>query len=267
MSRFFVIVDKRDFKKLMRLVNEQENAQNQKFWAFSQKDSEEFQKIKKEDLIYFCKEGFASWQCVFKVSQKGKNSNFTVNNWGNDLRSKNASLVIHLEDENYLKSKEPLPYIQKLTNHKPGIYKIPEIFFKSDQKFELPEDLHGIPEKRIILVKQTKRDTKKVQDLKNFYEHKCQICLERIEIGDRKYYSEVHHLRPIGSENGEDDFKNMIVVCPTHHKAFDYCSIRISLDGKNIVNRKDKLIKKLFIKNKHLLSNENIVYQFYRKLK
>ena len=87
------------------------------------------------------------------------------------------------------------------------------------------------------------------------------------EIGKNKYYSEVHHLRPLGGEKGEDDHKNMIVVCPTHHKSFDYCSIRISLDGKDVIDRNEKKLAKLYMKRKHKLSSENIVYQFYRKLK
>ena len=106
MNRFFVIVDKRDFKKLKTFFSDQESNSAQKFWAFSQKDSIEFQKITKGDLIYFGKEGFASWQFAFKVLKKEKNSNLAANVWGEDLRSKNTSLVLHFEPQNYLKSKE-----------------------------------------------------------------------------------------------------------------------------------------------------------------
>jgi len=268
-TRYFVIIDKRDFKKLKISLADQKNYSNQKFWAFSQKDKEKFVKIRKGDLIYFGKAGFASWQFAFKVLKKENNSNFVTSIWGKDLRSKNATLVLHFEAKNYLKSKERLPYIRKISSYRPGIYKIIEkiVSNKPEPEHKLSETLRGVPKKKLVSVKRTERDSKKVKNLKKSYDDKCQVCSQRIEIGDKRYYSEVHHLRPIGSEGGEDDLKNMMVVCPTHHKAFDYCAIRISLDKKHIIDRYDKIIGKLYLKKKHQLSSESINYQFYRKLK
>ncbi len=268
MNRFFIVVDKRDFKKLLTLFDNQNNLKNQKFWAFSQKDYSEFQLIRKGDLIYFGKEGFASWQCSFKVSKKEKNSNLPIKLWGDDLRTKNTILTIYFELQNYLESEDSSPHIRKLSNYKPGIYKITEKIMtaKSKEQIKLSEKLHEIPEKKTVSVKQIKRDSTKVKNLKKYYQDQCQVCLCRIEIKKKKYYSEVHHLRPIGNENGEDNLKNMIVVCPNHHKEFDYCVIRISLDGKNIVDKNDKILKKLFLKKEHTLSKDNLIYQYNREL-
>ena len=266
MNRYSIIIDERDFKKIKMSLDVKAN---QKFWAFSKKDKERFAKIRKGDMVYFGKQGFASWQFIFKLSKKEKNSNLVTNVWGKDFRSKNASLVLHFEEKNYLGLKEHLRYVRKLHKFNPGIYDITKkiVSGKSEQEYELTETLRGIPKTKIVMVKQKQRDAGKVKKLKKFYQHKCQVCLDRIQIGNQKYYSEVHHLRPVGKEDGEDDLPNMMVVCPNHHKAFEYCAIRISLDGKNIVDRNNKIMGKLYLKKSHTLSSENINYQFYRRLK
>jgi len=269
MNRYFIVIDKRDFGKIKKSLVNKENYLNQKFWAFSQKDKNKFNKIKKGNVIYFGKEGFASWQFVLKVSKKQNNSNLVESIWGKDFRSKNANLVLCFEEKNYLDLEERLPYVRKLSNYRPGIYKITKkiISKKVMLKQKLLEKIHGIPKKKIISIKRAERDTRKVKSLKKSYEDKCQVCSHRIEIKKNRYYSEVHHLRPIGSEGGEDDLKNMIVVCPNHHKSFDYCVIRISLTGNNIVDRNEKIIGKLYLGKNHKLSRESINYQFYRRLK
>ena len=267
MNRYSIIIDERDFKKIKMSLDVKAN---QKFWAFSKKDKERFTKIRKGDMVYFGKQGFASWQFIFKLSKKEKNSNLVTNVWGKDFRSKNASLVLHFEEKNYLGLKEHLRYVRKLHKLNPGIYDITKkiVSGKSEQEYELTETLRGIPKTKIVMAKQKQRDAGKVKKLKKFYQHKCQVCLDRIQIGNQKYYSEVHHLRPLGKEeNGKDDLPNMMVVCPNHHIAFQYCAIRISLDGKNIVDRNNKIMGKLYLKKSNHLSSENINYQFYRRLK
>ena len=72
------------------------------------------------------------------------------------------------------------------------------------------------------------RDTALVKELKTMYGDTCQICGARIIIGPAKYYSEVHHIRPLGVQhNGPDTIANAIVLCPNHHTAFDYGCIAI----------------------------------------
>ena len=237
MNSYFIIIDKRDFDKITTI-------KNQKFWAFSQNDKKNFEMIKKNDLIYFGKQGFSSWQFAFKVTKKIKNSKLIKEKFGDDFRTMHKKLILQFKSENFLNSQEQ-PYIQKLSDYRPGIYKITQKIIP-ERENSLDEILRGVPERKFIQVSQPIRDTKKVRALKNYYQHKCQVCLERIEIGKNKYYSEVHHLRPLGGEKGEDDHKNMIVVCPTHHKSFDYCSIRISLDGKGVIDRNEKKLAKLY---------------------
>ena len=72
------------------------------------------------------------------------------------------------------------------------------------------------------------RDTALVKELKTMYGDTCQICSARIIIGPDKYYSEVHHIRPLGVQhNGPDTIANAIVLCPNHHTTFDYGCIAI----------------------------------------
>jgi hypothetical protein len=67
------------------------------------------------------------------------------------------------------------------------------------------------------------RDTPLSQQLKTLYDHKCQICGTAIYLSDKKLYSEVHHIRPLGGKHrGHDHTKNMLVLCPNHHAMFDY---------------------------------------------
>jgi len=259
MKNYFIVIDKRDFKKMDKLHS------NEKIWAFSERDNKEFSKIKENDIIFFGKEGLESWQMIMKVSKKKIDKKFK---WGSDLRSKNKQLLLYFDEIDIQPKSRPI--IPGLSKYRPGIYKINQKILKnvSEEEKKLDETLRGIPKRKYTQASQPIRDRKKVRDLKNYYQHKCQVCLQRIEIGKNKYYSEVHHLRPLDKkEEGEDDHKNMIVVCPTHHKSFDYCSIRISLDGKTVIDRNEKEIGKLYMKKDHKLSDDNIDYQFYRRLK
>jgi hypothetical protein len=67
------------------------------------------------------------------------------------------------------------------------------------------------------------RDTPMSQELKTAYHNKCQICGTAIYLPDKKIYSEVHHIRPLGGDHrGVDHTQNMLVLCPNHHVMFDY---------------------------------------------
>lgn len=66
------------------------------------------------------------------------------------------------------------------------------------------------------------RDTKIIKELKALYDNTCQICGIKIEIGENRYYSEGHHIKPLGSmHNGPDVKENIIILCPNCHIKFD----------------------------------------------
>ncbi|BDG36477.1 HNH endonuclease [Saccharococcus caldoxylosilyticus] len=89
-----------------------------------------------------------------------------------------------------------------------------------------------IPQRIKREVKIIKRKQDIVTDLKELYDNTCQICGLKLEIGHRKYYSEVHHIQPLGLHKGPDITENMVVVCPNHHKMFDKGAITIDLSKK-----------------------------------
>ena len=256
MQIFYVIVDSRDFSKLSKLPQSYE-------WKLHSKYAEIFNKIKNNDLILFCKESYHSWDIILKFNEKQiikiKNTDEL------EFREKTKTLSLRFENKNYLSeylNSFDVPNISKL---KPGIYFLKNIPINKKQE-KIKETKRGIPEKIFYKTKQTKRDKNKVRDLKLKYLDKCQICNYSLILENEKRHSEVHHLRPIGKELGNDDTNNMIVLCPNHHKAFDYSVLRIDLSGRKVVNLDDKEIAKIKFKNDHKLSKENITYQYYRRM-
>ena len=86
-----------------------------------------------------------------------------------------------------------------------------------------------------------------VDELKIRYNNVCQICGTQIKIGENKYYSEVHHIWPLGKpHNGSDTLDNMVCVCPNCHTLLDYKAIHLN--------------KEIFKVLKHNIADANIKY-------
>lgn len=91
------------------------------------------------------------------------------------------------------------------------------------------------------------RNQKLVDELKLRYNNVCQICGTQIKIGANKYYSEVHHIWPLGKpHNGCDTLDNMVCVCPNCHTLLDYKVIYLN--------------KETFKELKHDIADANIKY-------
>ena len=76
-----------------------------------------------------------------------------------------------------------------------------------------------------------KRNIKFVNDIKMKYNNTCQICGTSLKIRENLFYSEVHHIKPLGSPyNGPDKLYNMICVCPNHHVLLDLGAIPLSMN-------------------------------------
>jgi 5-methylcytosine-specific restriction protein A len=68
-----------------------------------------------------------------------------------------------------------------------------------------------------------------VDRIKKLYNNTCQLCSIQLEIGKNRYYSEVHHITPLGKPyNGKDILENMICVCPNCHALLDLKVIRLN---------------------------------------
>jgi predicted restriction endonuclease len=250
---FYIVVDPRDTSKLSKLTESHE-------WNLHSKHAKIFNKIKNNDLILFSKESSYSWDAILEL--KEKHTLEVKNNSDSEFREKNKTLSLEFKNKNLLSKHQNSFDVPNLSKTKPGLY-----FLKTVSSVKkLNEVKHKNPEKIFSVTKRVKRDAQKVTDLKLRYLDKCQICNYCLVLETGKRHSEVHHLRPIGREGGNDDTDNMIVLCPNHHKAFDFSVLRLDVSGNRVVDLGGKEIAKIQFKNKHALSKENITYQYYRRL-
>lgn len=99
-----------------------------------------------------------------------------------------------------------------------------------------PHSISTAREKRYTsTVDRRLRDHRLVEEIKERYSNKCQICRDH-RLKDRNVgYSEVHHIQPLGRPHlGADVKKNMIVLCPNHHSDFDNGVVSIDPDSREI---------------------------------
>lgn len=100
-------------------------------------------------------------------------------------------------------------------------------FIPTNNEPEAPD--RASPGKVLVEVNRYIRDTKLSRFVKEEYKWRCQICGERILLPNNEYYSEGHHLQPLGDQHGGPDVReNILVLCPYHHAEFDYGCIAIN---------------------------------------
>jgi predicted restriction endonuclease len=72
-----------------------------------------------------------------------------------------------------------------------------------------------------ISIHKLARDVKLAVNLKELYNHQCQVCSIQLRVANG-YKSEAHHIQPYNeSHKGDDCWSNMLVVCPNCHLQFD----------------------------------------------
>ena len=101
------------------------------------------------------------------------------------------------------------------------------------------------------------RDTRATKKLKMKYKNKCQVCSYKIA----ENYSDVHHIWPIGEKpvGGDDDFDNMLVLCPNHHAMFDLGLILFDESEKwHLIHVSGEHIGRLNLKKDHKINPKNI---------
>jgi hypothetical protein len=97
-----------------------------------------------------------------------------------------------------------------------------------------------IPPKIRLTINRFIRDTKMTQVIKAKYKNRCQVCGKRMKIKPGVFYSEAHHLKPLGGgHKGSDVQDNILCLCPNHHALFDYFAI--PLDPAKLWLNKHKL--------------------------
>ncbi len=94
-----------------------------------------------------------------------------------------------------------------------------------------------------------------IDDLKELYDYKCQICGNNFgEIHDTQIV-EAHHIIPYAiSQN--NDASNIIILCPNHHRIFHKASPAICI-GKGEIQYKNGAVEKIAL-NLHLRTSEGL---------
>jgi hypothetical protein len=110
---------------------------------------------------------------------------------------------------------------------------------------DLKERLHNLNEVmssvlplrvRTIVSQTIRRDTKLVRSLKSYYNYTCQFpkCGARIPKRNGGWYIEVAHIEAV-AKGGKSVLGNLLVLCPNHHKEFDYGELEIVEQTQEIV--------------------------------
>ena len=64
---------------------------------------------------------------------------------------------------------------------------------------------------------------------------KCQICSTSILKKDGSKYVEAAHIKP-KNQKGRETLDNIILLCPNHHKEFDFGHLEIILHNINKIH-------------------------------
>lgn len=81
-----------------------------------------------------------------------------------------------------------------------------------------------------------RKDKEIVNLLKKIANYKCQFpsCDSKVLTKEGINYVEVAHIKPV-HEGGQSIIGNLIVLCPNHHKEFDYGLLSIDIQSENIL--------------------------------
>jgi len=261
-NQFILILKKSDEEKLRWFQNKKFNEKTKKILRENNSNyvlglhkgatsEKTWSKIKKDDKIYVTIQNE-----IFRISgnvvKKSKNLNYGKIFYPNEIDKKQINYFLFfkkLENENIAYSELVKTYSEKTIFNEKGIYKIKKEFYNKKSKKERSKQniAKKLPfEKTIGKAKKSRRfidsyiRNKNVKPLKALYNDKCQIveCNFTLEYVNRKkekaFYSEVHHYNPLKNE-GDDDWNNMIVLCPNHHAEFDFRIKFIDEDMNKII--------------------------------
>jgi len=120
------------------------------------------------------------------------------------------------------------------TENKEGLYNEENDLTKDDLvMYEENPDMNLKANK--ISIQRLVRNSLNAQRLKEAYNNKCQLCDLIIKKADGSSYSEAHHIKPYNKiHRGDDNIRNMIILCPNCHTQFDDLYFAINPDSKLI---------------------------------
>lgn len=118
---------------------------------------------------------------------------------------------------------------------------------------------YDTPETQEVNTTRIIRDTGIVNQLKEEYEYRCQICDDRRKRDEEIYYAEGHHLKPLKNE-GPDEAANILILCPNHHADFDYGMIKIDPDTLQITHAYEDVADSLTLLSDHEIDEQFLEY-------
>ena len=105
-------------------------------------------------------------------------------------------------------------------------------------KNQIISDLNNLketePETIVVKQKTYKRDNKTIAQIKILRDFKCQICDTKIKKEKGGFYIEAAHIKPKNLK-GRETPENILILCPNHHKEFDYGARKIIEHTKNFI--------------------------------
>lgn len=107
-----------------------------------------------------------------------------------------------------------------------------------EDKDSIADDLISIKgneeEEVFVNLKKYKRNNKTIAQLKIYRNFSCQICGEKIRKKDKGFYIEAAHIKP-KCKKGCETPDNLMILCPNHHKEFDYGDVEIIKHTKDYI--------------------------------
>ncbi|WP_317162609.1 YDG/SRA domain-containing protein [Myroides albus] len=133
----------------------------------------------------------------------------------------------------------------------------PPIDNLNQEKFPTLEGENLVSERKQTTILRIVRDSAVSRQVKELYNHECQVCGTILEIESIRY-AEGAHIKPLGRpHNGEDRLDNILCLCPNDHILFDRGAFTIS-DTFDLIG--DKVDGKLKVSSKHPISTKNLKY-------
>jgi hypothetical protein len=269
-----------------KFIKKDQKTKLEHVWNFSnsEKNMRIWENINKKDWVLFYYN--SRYTYAGKIIKKEKSSKNAKKIFGDELQNKN--LIIYCNEIYQIKKgfqktnsdmgfQAAIPEMHKiklLQAKEISVNKIIEKFGKIEKYLEIkrsklkskeiekiiPSSIKKESQKIKTTTLRRVRDTVKSKKLKKLYQNKCQICNYSFPQYVKSGYSEVHHVWPMANE-GDDDFDNMLVLCPNHHTEFDYRVIQFNSSKNNIVeDLKGEKLGTISFRRGHHLDAKNILF-------
>ncbi|WP_326561118.1 HNH endonuclease [Micromonospora sp. NBC_01796] len=118
----------------------------------------------------------------------------------------------------------------------------------------------GSTSRRQVAVQRIIRSTRLAETVKRMYDHRCQVCGNRLETPNGGY-SQAAHTRGLGSpHDGPDHTSNILCLCPNHHVLFDTFTIYVDKSWMVRLSKDGSLVGPLRRHAGHLIDPAHLAY-------